>query len=129
MTGSDNSTERAAITTYVPEYQKSQWATHAEELDMSQSEFVRTMVQAGRQGFGDPDPDSPASSGSNPGGNVEETILDALSRNGSLSWDDMVEVVLGDLESKLEDAIIELQSSGTITHHPRDGTYSLQEES
>ncbi len=52
---SDDSTERAVVRTYVPAYQKAHWQDHADELDMSQSEFVRTMVQAGRSGFEPPE--------------------------------------------------------------------------
>ena len=57
--------ERTSVRTYVPEYQKEAWAAHADELDMSQSEFVRTMVQAGRSGFEPPEsaPDQDSASG------------------------------------------------------------------
>ena len=44
-------TVRTSVRTYLPEYQKAKWEEHAEELGMSRSEFVRTMVQAGRRGF------------------------------------------------------------------------------
>ncbi|MDZ7730471.1 MAG: hypothetical protein U5K37_05470 [Natrialbaceae archaeon] len=40
--------DRATVRTYIPAYQKDHWAEHADELNMSLSEFVRTMVQAGR---------------------------------------------------------------------------------
>ena len=53
-------TERTAVKTYVPAYQKREWKDHAEELGMSQSEFVRTMVQAGRRGFEPPESDAAA---------------------------------------------------------------------
>jgi len=44
-------TERSTVMTYVPAHQKSEWTAHADELGMSQAEYVRTMVQAGRKGF------------------------------------------------------------------------------
>ena len=44
-------TTRTSVKTFVPAYQKDEWKRHADELDMSQSEFVRTMVQAGRRDF------------------------------------------------------------------------------
>lgn len=128
MADSDESSDRVGITTYIPAYQKSTWEAHAEELNMSQSEFVRTMVQAGRHGFDKTDRDSPGSSGSNPGGNITETVLQALETEDRLSWEELLETVVGDLESRLEDAIIDLQEEGRITHHPRDGTYSLQND-
>lgn len=54
-TDRDADTSRTAVKTYVPAYQKRLWADHADELGMSQSEFVRTMVQAGRRGFSPPE--------------------------------------------------------------------------
>ena len=114
---------REAVTTYVPAYQKTAWQDHAEELEMSQAEFVRTMVQAGRRGFTD-ESDSPQSSGSNPGGQVSETVLQALEEEGPLSFEQLYERLETDLESRLEDAIIELSEQGTIRHSPRDGTYT-----
>lgn len=43
------SDDRVPVTTRVPAYQKDAWLDDADELGMSQSEFVRTMVQAGRR--------------------------------------------------------------------------------
>ena len=40
--------DRVGLKTYVPRYQKREWQSHADRLDMTQSEFVRVMVQAGR---------------------------------------------------------------------------------
>jgi len=51
----DADTSRTAVKTYVPAYQKRLWADHADELGMSQSEFVRTMVQVGRSDFSPPE--------------------------------------------------------------------------
>ncbi|MGM0371428.1 MAG: DUF5805 domain-containing protein [Halobacteriota archaeon] len=128
MTDSEIDTDRSAVTTYVPAYQKSQWTDHADELGMTQSEFVRTMVQAGRRGFGETEADSTQSADANPGSNVRETVLQALGSNGPLSWAELLETVTDDLESQLEAALIELQEDGQIGHRPRDGTYTLQDE-
>src|SRR6056297_3280818 len=49
------SEDRRSVKTYVPAEQKDRWREHADELGMSQSEFVRTMVQAGRRGFSPPE--------------------------------------------------------------------------
>lgn len=43
--------ERKTAKTYIPAYQKEEWKEHADELGMSQSEFIRCMVQAGRKVF------------------------------------------------------------------------------
>jgi hypothetical protein len=47
-----SSDDRTPVTTRVPAYQKEVWEDDADELGMSQSEFVRTMVQAGRHELG-----------------------------------------------------------------------------
>jgi hypothetical protein len=48
----DPDATRTKVVTYLPAYQRDRWGDHAEELGMNRSEFVRTMVQAGRRGFG-----------------------------------------------------------------------------
>lgn len=128
MPDSSGQNERASITTYIPAAQKKKWETHAEELEMSQSEFLRTMVQAGRRGFGESTPDPTGSSGSNPRGNIQETVLQAIDENDGLSWEELFEIVTNDLESQLEEAIITLQEADKITHQPRNGTYTLKEK-
>jgi hypothetical protein len=45
----DDMEQRTVVKTYIPKYQKEMWSEHANKLNMSQSEFVRCMVQAGRE--------------------------------------------------------------------------------
>ncbi|MFW6003475.1 MAG: DUF5805 domain-containing protein [Halanaeroarchaeum sp.] len=135
----DGGSERSVVTTYVPAYQKERWQEHADELGMSQSEFVKTMVQAGRRGFGGSDAESPGgpSSTPDPGGSsgrngaaddLEATVLEALEQSTSLSWEELVEVVIGDVEADLESAVTTLQQENEITHSPRHGGYVLMED-
>lgn len=131
---------RAIVTTYVPEYQKQEWAEHAERLDMSQSEFVKTMVQAGRRGFGEApktEPSGRPSSGAEPQGTAVEdgvvdpmrsTVLDLLDTNETMSWQDLLDEVTEDVEVDLEEAITALQEANEITHSPRRGGYVRMEE-
>ncbi|RQG89798.1 hypothetical protein EA462_07200 [Natrarchaeobius halalkaliphilus] len=117
-------TSRKSIKTYVPAYQKDEWRSHADELDMSQSEFVRTMVQAGRKGFtsGSEEPDSPAS---DPGGNVLETRVLELLSTDTYSWDELLEAVSDDIESRLDETLEDLQSTNRIRYSGRHGGYTL----
>ena len=135
----DTTTERSVVTTYVPAYQKERWRSHADELGMSQSEFVKTMVQAGRRGFGaeDGEPSGDPSSDSDPKGsapktgksdNLETIVLDALDENPYLNWDDLVETVIGDVEADLEEVLTKLQEENEIAHSPRHGGYVRVEE-
>ncbi len=124
--------DRVTVSTYVPADQRDRWREDAEALDMSQSEFVRAMVQAGRRGFDlDGAGTNPAETdvaGSNPGGNdLKRAILDLLDQEGQLVWSDLVDELLGGLEGDIEDALIALQEQGRIQHSPRNGTYALVE--
>ncbi|WP_324662084.1 DUF5805 domain-containing protein [Haloarcula sediminis] len=128
-----DSEERTSVRTYVPEYQKERWQSHAEELDMSQSEFVRTMVQAGRSGF---EPDSsasakdvePRSPDANPRGDgLEERVVETLSDGGHYDWDELVAALTDDIEQRLDETLQELQSSGRVRYSGRHGGYVLDE--
>lgn len=124
--------DRVTVSTYVPADQRDRWRADAEALDMSQSEFVRAMVQAGRRGFdldgGDTNPAETDVAGSNPRGNgLKSAILDLLEQEGQLGWADLVDELLGDFEGDIEDELIALQEQGRIQHSPRNGTYALGE--
>jgi hypothetical protein len=127
----DPNSARAVVQTYVPEYQKAEWRRHAEDLDMSQSEFVRTMVQAGRRGFGG-DESEVAEAGSeavDPGGqDLETVVLDALSSADALDWTELLERVTADVERRLEDAVESLQADNRVRYSGPQGGYTLVEE-
>ncbi|MDZ7701745.1 MAG: DUF5805 domain-containing protein [Halobacteriales archaeon] len=90
--------ERVGVKTSVPRYQKEAWTEHADALDMSQSEFVRTMVQAGRRGF-EPDPLETGSPDANPRGNgLSKPVLEALSSGEHREFDEIVESVTEQLD-------------------------------
>lgn len=131
--GDDLSTERTSVKTYVPEYQKSEWKRHADELDMTQSEFVRTMVQAGRRVFSTTESsnrENAVDQGSDPGGDGLETRVEAvLSEEGPLSWDALLDSLSGDLEDRLDEAMDELQANDRVRYSGRDGGYVLIDES
>ena len=125
------SDDRRSVKTYVPAEQKSRWQDHADELGMSQSEFVRTMVQAGRRGFSTPESDSPAEpepEGSNPGGDTLERQVAVTLSEGPLSWDELVEAVVGDFETELENALDTLQDRNRVRYNGRKGGYTLVDE-
>lgn len=138
-------TQRTSVKTYVPEYQKQDWQAHAEELGMTQSEFVRTMVQAGRRGFGaeteltDPDAEvgtppsdakheEPASSDVTPGVSPLETVLLQALRERPREFDELVEVVAEDLRSEINDVLGDLRDEGTVEHEPLDGGFRVVDD-
>ena len=123
----DDQHDRARVVTYVSTQQKTEWADHADELGMSQAEFVRTMVQAGRRDFtleptNTADPDSTAT---DPGGSDLETrVLTALESNGSLSWEQLVESLSTDFEARLDTCLETLQAENRIQYSGRNGGYT-----
>ena len=139
----DRDTTRSAVKTYVPAYQKEHWQEHAEDLGMSQSEFVRTMVQAGRRGYGpngtsetgDAESeddrtgsggnlvDSPSTDATPGGDGLEDRVLDALD-DGPCSWKELVERVTGDIEEQLDAVLEGLQESNRVRYSGRNGGYT-----
>jgi hypothetical protein len=137
MADDERDTSRAVVRTYVPAYQRDEWDDHAEDLDMSRSEFVRTMVQAGRRGFEGVDtqpvsdrreartevPDRAAEEPVDMRSAVEET----LSASGFTDWEELRDAVVGDIETRLEEVLQELQSENTVRYSGRNGGYTLDE--
>ncbi|SFR68899.1 DUF5805 domain-containing protein [Halogeometricum limi] len=130
MPTDDGETERTTVQTYVPAYQKDEWKRHAERLGMSQSEFVRTMVQAGRRDFEIPErgaeptasEDADEAAGR---GEFERRVLDALSAAEHRSWDDLIESLTDDIEDRLDETLQELQASNDVQYSGRHGGYAL----
>lgn len=126
--------ERVAVKTYVPAHQRETWRAHAEELNMSLSEFVRTMVQAGRRGF-EVEPvaaDRPTRGTTEEAGSPDATpgvdgleglILDTLAEEGAADWDRLVEAATGDVEARLDETLDRLQEGNEIRYSGREGGY------
>jgi hypothetical protein len=120
--------DRVAVKTYVPRYQKDAWQEQAAEMDMSQSEFVRSMVQAGRRGF-DPDPEETGSGDATPGGEgLEDRVLDVLSTGGPLEWDELVSELIDGFEDELEEALGGLQEENRVQYSGRRGGYAVTDD-
>ncbi|WP_135662491.1 DUF5805 domain-containing protein [Halorhabdus rudnickae] len=127
----EESTSRSAVKTYIPAYQKDAWREHADDLDMSQSEFVRTMVQAGRRHYASDEEFSPDElSGSNSqeardSEDLTEQIETLLAEQGPLTWEELLAALTDDVESRLDEGLDELQASNTVKYSGRDGGYTL----
>jgi hypothetical protein len=134
MSLEDTDLSRARIQTYVPAYQKQTWEGHADELDMSLSEFVRSMVQAGRRSF---DGDGPLTEANEPSGTpsstvdpqgseLEDGVLAALTDEEYVDWDELLATVTDDVEERLEETLQDLQEEGTVRYSGRHGGYTLE---
>ncbi len=128
--------DRRSVKTYVPAEQKTTWQEHADELGMSQSEFVRTMVQAGRRGFTLSDgnvsdqsiPDETGSGRANPGGSDLETRIESALADGFCSWEELVDDVFDGLEDRLEASLDSLQERNRVKYSGPNGGYTLTDE-
>jgi hypothetical protein len=127
MSETERDTSRTVVQTYVPAYQREAWDEHAEQLDMSRSEFVRTMVQAGRRGFGaDPEPETESGTATSSQESLDDQVRDAIETSGPLSWEELLAAVTGDIESRLEATLRRLQDSDELRYSGRRGGYVLE---
>lgn len=123
-----SSEQRTTIKTYIPAYQKEIWTEHAEELGMSQSEYVRTMIQAGRRKFSLPDDGSePADDGHPPvkGANLKDRIISELADGAILDRDELSERLLGSIEDDLFEGLEELQNEQRLRYDVRNNGFQL----
>ncbi|MXR51191.1 hypothetical protein GRX03_06180 [Halovenus sp. WSH3] len=127
-------TSRTVVQTYVPAYQRDLWDDHADRLDMSRSEFVKTMVQAGRREIGDdpdllPDDDLAAESTEGEGKSLSAEITSLLDDEDALSWDELLAALTDDIEARLDDTLQELQDRNQVRYSGREDGYVLVDES
>ena len=132
--------ERVSVQTYVSAEQRERWRAEADELDMSQAEYVRSMVQAGRRSFSlSTDDRSLSSEASNPveGGSPDATpggeglkgrVLDVLRAEEFADWDELVAGVTDDIEQRLDEALEELQADDRIRYSGRHGGYTVVDD-
>lgn len=131
----EQDTERASVRTYVPAYQKQAWAKHAETLDMSLSEYVRSMVQAGKRGFDESDApgksddtEEPRSTDATPGvDGLESTVVDALA-DGPREFEELVDEVAEDLRRDVDAALDRLEDEGRVEHDRLGGGYRVTDD-
>jgi hypothetical protein len=125
---SESDTERKVVKTYVPASQKAQWREHADELGMSQSEFVRLMIQAGRRDFAlDSESGQERSGDETPRvDDLEDRVLDVLDV-GHCSWEELIEALTEDIEERLETTLQHLQRENRIRYSGRHGGYTTED--
>lgn len=127
--------ERTSVRTYVPAYQKEEWTAHADELEMSLSEYVRTMVQAGKRGFDgvdepaeDPSPEEPGPGDATPGvDGLESSVLEALD-NGPREFDEIVDVVADDFRRDVDEVLGRLEDQDRVEHDRLEGGYRVTDD-
>ncbi|WP_049900074.1 DUF5805 domain-containing protein [Halococcus agarilyticus] len=125
---SETDADQKVVKAYVPAYQKEEWREHANELEMSQSEFIKIMVQAGRRDFTfssdeagqmDTVDEAPGVEG------LESRVLNVLD-DGYCSWDELVESLIENIEERLETTLQRLQSENQVRYSGRHGGYTIE---
>jgi hypothetical protein len=126
----ENDTDRTVVKTYVPAYQKERWREHADELEMSQSEFVRSMIQAGRRDFAvaDDEPGQVDAEDETPRvDDLKDRVLDVLD-DGHCSWEGLLEALTDDIEQRLETTLQRLQRENRVRYSGRHGGYIAEDD-
>lgn len=120
--------DRVQVTAYVTDEQKAAWDDHADQLGISQSRFIRQMVQAGRRQILEDDSNASPQQGRDTGESLEDRITDILSNSEYLSWEELIDALTDNIEERLEDTLDSLQSDNRIRYSGRNGGYTLSEE-
>ncbi len=132
--------DRVSVQTYVTESQRNRWREEATDLDMSQAEYVRTMVQAGRRDFDlytrgrdlNTNAEDPVEAGiedATPGvDGLNSRVLDVLRESEFADWDELLAGVTENIEAQLEEALDELQSEDRIRYSGRHGGYTVVDD-
>lgn len=118
-----SSEKRVTVRTSVPQHQKRVWVEHAEELDMSQSEFLATMVQAGRKVFEGNRPEPRPTDVVPRGNGLRSYVLETLQSDDHLSFDELLEATADDLDALLQS----LTQAGTVRFSGKNGGFTVAE--
>ena len=127
-------TERVSVQTYVPADQREMWRQEAADMDMSQAEYVRSMVQAGRRGFdlvgdGERKAEDRSSSDVHPGDSaLKDRILEVLRNAEVADWDDVRDGVTDDIDERIDGALSALQAEDVIRYSGRRDGYVVVED-
>lgn len=115
--------KRKRVRTSAPEDQIEIWEKEADEMNVTRAEYMRTMIQAGRRNFGLAEPQDTAESD---GIDVEERVIEALEQHGELSWDELLEIAVGDVEEEVESTINTLEENDRVQVSLRNNSVSLR---
>jgi len=121
--------DKKQIPIYTTEAQKEIWASEAEEMDLSRTEYCRQMIQAGRRDFGIADEDDTTSdhtaiSEDIPVEDLEARIRSAINEDEATPFEEIVEHVVTDIERQIDEY---LQNAPDIGHSSVKGGYFFTE--
>jgi hypothetical protein len=128
----ETDTSRVTVKTYLPAYQKDEWQAHADQLGMSQSEYVKTMVQAGRRGYlegsAESDEEQTNDGTGKSGADLRDRVTAVLETDEHLDWDELLEALTDRIEDRLEDTLADLQDENRVRYSGRHAGYTLVDQ-
>lgn len=117
--------DRTSARVYLSQAEKTDWEAHADELDMSLAEFIRTMVNAGRREF-DLEPVEIGSHTTNPWGEtLEKEVQELLEERGPATVADIHDDLDDVPDDRIDEHLQTLQDHGRIEHIGPGKGYAL----
>ena len=95
----------AYATASLPEWQKQQWEKEADTMNMTLSCYTRTMVEAGRSKIGTTEAHTPSEFTT---GNIEDQIRETLAEEGPLTWGELLDAMLQNMENRIDQTVSEM---------------------
>jgi hypothetical protein len=117
-----DSSENKEVKTRIPPEQVEIWTEEADEMNVPRSEYIRYMVQAGRRQFAFTE----AAASDTDGTDINRRVVAALQEHNKLSWEELTNEVIGDLEDEIEDAVEELEDVGDVRTSLRNDSITLK---
>lgn len=105
----------------VPIDECEEWMSEKEEMNMTNSEFCRSMIRAGRRNLNltDAHPD-------NQGTNLDEIeneVIKCLSSTDAKSFNEIIDSLVGDIEDEVQEVLLENEDA---TYIPKEDGYILE---
>ena len=112
--------EQRKIGPYIP----TEWVEEAAQSEVSNAEWYRRMIRAGRRQWGydhieEPEEpglqfDEPGQASDHPAGDLRESILRNLSTTDGVDQEELAELLLDDLQDQMEVALQDLKDDGKV---------------
>lgn len=114
--------KRKRIRTSAPNEQIEIWEEEADAMNVTRAEYMRLMIQAGRRQF----PICDTGNAESDGLHIENQVLSALEEEGELTWEELIEAAVGDIEEQIEETLEKLDDDGKVSISIRNNTVSLR---
>jgi hypothetical protein len=112
---------RGRITIYAPAHLVNEWKREADLVDMTMSRWCRLRLEAGRREVAVLDPLKTSDESGDSG--LREDVIQAIPKDEGATTDEVIQTVLGLVETRIKEHLKELDEQGSISHDPVKGGY------